>query len=98
MSELVLVRYTVAAGQEDRNAELVRAVYEELGRAAPDGFRYATLREGSAFTHVALHAGGARPLTELPAFRAFQAGLGERAVAGPEFSNPELVGSYRLLD
>jgi hypothetical protein len=97
MSELVLVRYTVAAGQADRNAELVRAVYEELGRAAPDGFRYATLREGAAFTHVALHEDGASPLTELAAFRAFQAGLGERAVVGPEFSQPELVGSYRLL-
>ena len=57
MSELTLVRYTVAAGQEDRNAELVRAVYEELGRAVPDGFRYATLREGADFTHVALHDG-----------------------------------------
>ena len=98
MSELTVVRYTVAAGQEDRNAELVRAVYEELGREAPDGFRYATLREGADFTHVALHVHGAQPLTGLAAFRTFQAGLGERTVTGPAFSHPELIGSYRLLE
>ena len=98
MSELVLVRYTVRSGQEERNAELVRAVYAELERVGPDGFRYATLREGAAFTHVARNENGGRALTELPAFRAFQAGLRDRAAAGPDFSRPELIGSYRLLD
>ena len=58
MSEIVLVRYTVGSGQEDRNAESVRAVYAELGAERPEGFRYATLREGSAFTHLAVHDAG----------------------------------------
>ena len=88
MSEIVLVRYTVGSGQEDANAELVRAVYAELGAERPDGFRYATLREGAAFTHLAVHDAGVNPLAQLPAFQAFQAGLRERAVAGPAFSHP----------
>ena len=98
MSELVLVRYTVAVGREEENAALVRDVYAELGAQRPEGFRYATLREGAAFLHVALHEAGDRALTGLPAFQAFQAGLRERTVAGPDFSNPEVIGSYRLLD
>ncbi len=98
MSEIVLVRYTVGSGLQDRNAELVRAVYAELGAERPDGFRYATLREGSAFLHLAVHEAGVNPLAQLPAFQAFQERLRERAVAGPDFSHPELIGSYRLLD
>lgn len=97
MSEIVLVRYTVGSGLQERNAELVRAVYAELGAAGPDGFRYATLREGAAFLHVAVRGEEESPLNGLPAFGAFQEGLRERAVAGPDFSRPELIGSYRLF-
>jgi hypothetical protein len=97
MSEIVLVRYSVAAGREERNAALVRAVYEELGAAQPDGFHYATLREGASFMHLAVNEAGRSPLPDLAAFKAFQAGLRERCVAGPDFARPELVGSHRLL-
>jgi len=96
MTEVVLVRYTVADGHEERNAVLVRAVYAELGVARPDGFRYATLRDGTSFMHLALSDDGGSPLPDLGAFKAVQAGLRDRCVAGPDFARPELVGSYHL--
>ena len=52
----VMVRYRVKPDQVERNAELVRAVYEELAREPqPDGFRYATFRldDGVSFVHFA---------------------------------------------
>jgi hypothetical protein len=38
----VLIRYRLKPEHVERNEELVRAVYEELHRAAPSGFRYMT--------------------------------------------------------
>ena len=51
----VLVRYRVKPDRADENAELVRAVYEELAAHQPPGFRYATfvLDDGVTFTHIA---------------------------------------------
>ena len=40
----VMVRYRVRPEQVAANEELVRAVYAELDRARPDGFRYATFK------------------------------------------------------
>jgi hypothetical protein len=37
-----MVRYRVKPGRAAENEELVRAVYEELHRTQPPGFRYAT--------------------------------------------------------
>ena len=44
----VMVRYRVKPDQVAANEELVRAVYEELDRARPDGFRYATFASTTA--------------------------------------------------
>jgi hypothetical protein len=92
-----VVRYTIKPGMEDRNAELVRAVYRELTELKPAGFRYATYRleDGRTFVHVAERDGdGKNPLPELAAFREFQAGIRERCESGPEASGAELVGRY----
>jgi hypothetical protein len=92
-----VVRYTVKPGLEDRNAELVRAVYRELAEVEPSGLRYATYRLGDrrTFVHVAeLDAEGGHPLTSLKAFREFQAGIGERCEQGPEVSTAELIGRF----
>ena len=55
----VMVRYTVRPEEAEHNAELVRAVYEELHRANPSGMRYATfqLEDGVSFVHIATQAG-----------------------------------------
>jgi hypothetical protein len=92
-----IARYTVNPGQEERNAELVRAVYRELAELAPPGFRYATYRlhDGRTFVHVAeLEDGVSAPLPELAAFREFQAGIGERCEWGPVVGSAEVVGRF----
>jgi hypothetical protein len=92
-----IARYTVKPGQEDRNAELVRAVYRELAALSPPGFRYATYRlnDGLTFVHVSEQEGDAPvPLTELGAFREFQSGIGDRCAWGPVVGSAEIVGSF----
>ena len=50
-----IIRYRTKPDQADANAELVRAVYAELNRTRPDGFRYTTLRldDQVTFVHIA---------------------------------------------
>ena len=88
------------AGREAANAALVRAVYEELGPRHAGGLpvRDAAF-DGARFAHVALHDGrraaplhAARRVPGLPrATRRAPRRAGRRR-------DPELIGSYRLLD
>ena len=97
---VVIVQYRVKEGQEERNAELVRAVCGELAEVEPEGFRYATfwLQDSRTFVHVAVTEGQAPfPLAELAAFREFKRELPDRCEWGPERSPSEVVGSYRLI-
>ena len=91
----VMVRYKVKPEQVARNEELVRAVYEELHRVEPDGLRYATFKlpDGVTFIHLA-DTDGANPLTELAAFKAFQADVRERCDEPPVVSELSEVGSF----
>jgi hypothetical protein len=98
---IVTVRYTVKPGQEARNEELVRAVYEELDELGPEDFRYATFRldGGPTFVHFAVTEGDdPAPLPELPAFREFQRELNDRCDERPAVSHSEVVGAYRMLE
>jgi len=94
-----VVRYTTTPETADENARLVAAVYAELAQTRPEGLRYATLRldDGVSFVHLAQVDGDHNPLTESPAFAAFQAGLGARVVEGPAAVDATVVGSYRLF-
>ena len=99
---IVIVRYRVKPGQEERNAELVRAVYAELSERRPEGFSYATFRleDGRTFVHVAATEGEAPfPLAE-PRRRSgsSSASCRDRCEWGPERSPSEVVGSYRMLE
>jgi hypothetical protein len=95
----LMVRYTVKQGHAETNEELVRAVYRELHEQAPEGLRYATFRleDGLTFVHLAQVDGEVNPLSELPAFKAFTAGIGERTEAPPQSSSLSEIGSYRLF-
>ncbi len=97
----VIVRYTVKPDQVNANEELVRAVYEELGRTAPAGLRYATfkLEDGVSFVHVASvdTADGRNPLGEVEAFARFQQGIADRCDAPPVATEMSEVGSYRFF-
>jgi len=93
----VMVRYTVRPDRVEENERLVRAVYEELHRTPPEGFRYTTYRldGGATFVHHARHEGAESPLPGLEAFRRFQEGLRDRCAEPPVVSQLTEVGSFR---
>jgi len=96
----VMVRYKVKPDRVEENEALVRAVYEQLHRDAPEGLRYATFRldDGVSFVHLATvdTEDGRTPLTGLEAFQRFQAGIGERCDEPPAVTELEPIGAYRL--
>lgn len=98
----VMVRYTVKPEQAGENEKLVQQVYQALGDVAPDGLRYATfvLEDGVSFVHLATidTVDGHNPLTDLPAFTAFQRDIADRCVEPPAAVNVRTVGAYRLHD
>jgi hypothetical protein len=93
----VLIRYWVKPDQVERNEELVRAVYEELHRAAPSGFRYMTfkLEDGVSFMHISESEGEESPLAGLAAAKEFQREIADRCDEQPVFTDLTEVGSYR---
>jgi hypothetical protein len=92
----VIVRYRVKPDRADENVSLVRAVYEELDKDKPEGLRYATLRldDGVSFVHLSESESDTSPLTEVPAFKAFQKEIADRAEEGPIVTDVDVVGSY----
>ena len=94
----VMVRYEVKPGRTAENEELVRAVYEELARTAPEGLLYATFRhdDGVGFVHLAETEDGRNPLADVEAFTRFQDGIRERCAQPPTVTELHEVGSYRF--
>jgi hypothetical protein len=96
----IMVRYKTSEAHAGANEALVRAVFEELRSRAPEGLRYASYRlaDGQTFVHIATHTTtGENPLTSLPSFKAFQAGLKERCVEPPVVTELSAVGSYGFV-
>jgi hypothetical protein len=93
-----IVRYRVKPDQAERNAELVRAVYEELHRADPPGMRYGTFRldDGVSFVHIAEFDGDENPLAKLDAFKEFQRDIEERCDEPPVAMQADEVGSFKF--
>jgi hypothetical protein len=96
----VMVSYRVKPDRVAENEELIRGVYEELRSNAPEGLRYATFKreDGVTFVHIAEMEEGGNPLVELDAFRAFQAGIGERCEEQPVSSGLTEVGSFHFFE
>jgi hypothetical protein len=96
----VIVRYKVKADEVATNTELVRAVYDELDRTRPAGFRYATfhLDDGVSFIHLASQEGDENPLTGLEAFQRFQEHIRDRCDEPPVVSELHEVGSFRFFE
>jgi len=96
----VMVRYRVKPDRVAENEELVRAVYEELGRVRPDGIQYATFKldDGVSFVHIARTTGEGNPLTGLDAFQAFQQGIPDRCDEQPVVTDMETIGAHRAFD
>lgn len=95
----VVVRYRTKPDAGDVNADLVRAVFDELGADGTDGVRYATFRleDGVTFVHVAQVEGPTNPLPATAAFQRFQAELADRCDEPPVAMQAEVVGDHRLL-
>ncbi len=97
--EAVLVRYTTRdAKAAAENERLIRDVFDELRRRAPDGVRYATFKlpDAVSFVHFAMieTVDGGNPITSLDAFKRFQAGIGERVSAPPDAPDLVALDSY----
>jgi hypothetical protein len=97
----VMVRYKVKPEHAAENEQLVRAVYDELERSQPSGFRYATfqLDDGVTFVHLSSTqaADGQTPLEKLEAFQRFQDNIGDRCDEPPVVSRVREIGSYHLF-
>jgi quinol monooxygenase YgiN len=98
----MIVRYKVKPDRAAENLELVRAVYDELGRAKPAGLRYATfqLEDGVSFVHISINETDAAqsPLGKLAAFQEFQREIADRCEEQPQVSKVQQVGAYRFFD
>jgi hypothetical protein len=98
----VVVRYRVRPEHAATNEELVGAVYAELVRTGPPGFRYLTMRldDGVTFLHLAWTdaTDGSSPLPGLVAFRRFQDNIADRCDDPPVVSEVSVVGSYRFAE
>jgi len=93
----IMVRYKTSSPENaDKNAALVRAVFEELHARAPGGIRYASYRadDGVSFVHIATHEGSSDALTSLPSFKEFQREIKSRCSEPPLVTELSAVGSY----
>ncbi len=98
MSKITIVRYQTEPEAAEENQRLVEKVFADLNAADPGGLRYASFRlaDGVSFVHLVFHEGEGDPLGSLPAFAAFQEGIGDRVSGPPEAWSAELIGSYRF--
>ena len=95
MTRAVVVRYRTRPDATDDNERLIKAVFEELAAARPDGIRYSAYRvDDTAFVHTAVFDSDANPLEDLLAFRAFTSGLPGRCAEPPAPTAGRLVGIY----
>ena len=92
----VLVRYKTTPQGAEINVALAHAVFDELRKLAPAGFRYATYRlaDGVSFVHLASYASETAPLTALASFKAFQKDLKDRCAETPVVTELTAVDSY----
>ena len=102
MQRVTLVTYEVKPEQAAENQALSVAVFKELRATAPDGLIYGLFKapDGVTFAHlfVNLAEDDSAQLTELPSFKAYQAGIADRCVTPPQVIrlSLELIESYGL--
>jgi hypothetical protein len=91
-----LIRYRLKAEQVERNEELVRAMFEELHRAAPSGLRYTIfkLEDGVTFMHISESEGEDSPMAGFASVQEFRRELADRCDEQPELSELTEVASY----
>jgi hypothetical protein len=95
-----MTRYRLKPGEVERNLELLRAVYDDLAAANPEGLRYATFQLDDGVSFVAFiefdeHPGSA-PHHRLASFQRYRASLEERCEERPVVHFLRNVGSFRF--
>jgi hypothetical protein len=97
-----MIRYTVKHDRAAENETYVAAVFEQLKREGPAGLCYATFKldDGVSFVHIASYEAdeGSNALSDLPAFKAFRAGIRDRCEIQPVTVELKEIGSYRSSD
>jgi hypothetical protein len=93
-----IVRYKLKSERVAEHEALVRAVFEELARAAPAGLRYGAFKQpdGVSFVHISFSAAEKNPLQEIAAFRAFTANIHDRCDEPPTTVELTEVGVFGL--
>jgi hypothetical protein len=97
--QATVVRYQAKPGRAAENQELIEAVFVELEEREPEGFTYKVFRleDGVSFIHVVIEHDVDAPdsLQEVPAFKAFVAGIADRCEVPPLATGATIVGGYR---
>ena len=97
----MIVQYTVKPERAAENQQAIERVFAELRATNPGGVRYVSFKgeDGVTFMHLVSveTESGENPLNQLPAFQAFQAGVGDRFAVEPTFTTLDEVGSYRVF-
>ena len=97
----VVVRYKTKPDRADENQQLVEKVFAELDELGATGFGYACLRleDGVSFVHVVVEDEGeaTHSLADVPAFKAFTAGIADRCEEQPVATGATVVGAHRML-
>jgi hypothetical protein len=77
-----------------------RRMFAAIGRAAPDGVKYASTRLADGVTYVAVLEvadGAENPLPAIPEFVEFQQGLRGWVAEPPAAGPAAVVGNYKLF-
>ena len=92
----VMVSYKVKPDRVEEHEALIRAVFDELAKAAPAGIRYGAFKQpdGVSFVHVAFISAEKNPLDAIAAFKAFTARIQERCDEPPVAADLVEVGAF----
>ncbi len=91
-----MVRYRVHEARVAEHERLIEGVFAELARVKPAGLHYGAFKQpdGVSFVHVASVAVEPNPLTSLPAFKEFTAGIKDRCAELPVTIELAAIGTY----
>lgn len=102
MRRVFLLRYKTKPQHAAENERLVRAVFDEIHRAQPEGIRYSTflLDDGLTFINIVATetSSGLAPLGQLPAYQRIQHGKYDRFDEPPQVTELHELGTYRVFE
>lgn len=97
---VLIVTARIAAEHSEAVEESARTMFAAIGRAAPEGIRYASTRLADGVTYVAVlevEDGVDNPLPSIPEFLVFQRGLRGWVAEPPQAGPATVIGNYRLF-